>query len=368
MSEVHLVTGNDDEGIRAEARKIVDRLAGPDADEFALEVHAESEDRAPAEVVDDVLGSVLTPALFGGAKTVWLRHFAAFSDEAAKSSAANHPLTQSLYRLADQVAAGLPDGINLVMSGPKVDRKKRFCTTCAKGAKVSVQTRPELARRGWRKEVEALIRQGAADRGMKLPKGAVPYLTEAIGVDTGRIANELEKIYCYAGTQPSLAHIQEQTTGTREAMFYALNTALGARDTAAVLRTITQFLSHTTNPDSAAIGQVRLLAGWVRDVLHAKLLMHALRARSGGALASAVDRLDAARRQQYSYNVCLSKSSFVVRSLGDAAARYSGAELVDAVRFVAVADRTVVSTSRPRRLVLEALALQIVRGRQAAAR
>lgn len=366
MSKVFLISGNDEPRVSERARAVVDQLVGPDADEFSLETHRETDETTPAEAVRNAVGAVLTPSMFGGAKTVWLRDFPFANEGSAADLKAKQPLALALNELLESIQRGLPDEINLVMSGQGLMKNRRIYKTLQKLVKIEFLNKPELNNRNWRANVSELLRHAAAERGMQLPRGAIEYLTEVIGVDTARIPNECEKVYCYAGNQPTLEQIREICVGNREAVFYALTDGFGSRDLNAAFRTMSQFLGHTKDPESAVIGQVRLLCKYFRQLLHIKLLTLTLKTSPSG-LEAAIGSLSETQRTELAYYEAISMSTWQLRRMGEAAGRYKGSELVDAVSLLARADRMSVSSSVSRRTILETLATRIILGDRATA-
>jgi DNA polymerase III delta subunit len=358
MSTILLFTGSDEPTVRQKAKAAVAKLTGPEPDDFSFEVHKESDQLPPEQIINDLASSLLTPSMFGGNKTVWLSGFTLFDKEGGKN-----PLGEALGRLADLIAEGLPEEINLVISGKGIDKRRKLYKACNAVGKVQVFDQPELRNYRWREQVAQIISEQAALRRMTLPVGALEYLTEVVGVDTARIANEMEKIYCYAGTQPNLEQIRELCVGNREALFFALSDAFGTRDINLAIRTMSQYLSHVKDPEGAVIGQVRLLSKHFRQLLHAKLLMTQLNVRAH-ELGNAVGRI--AGDPAYAYNSLVGGSPWLIKRIAGQAERYSGPELVRAIALLGRFDKSLVSSPLPRRTLLETLAVQIILGQDGA--
>ena len=361
MPNVHLISGDDEPTIHEAGRKLAESLAGPDADAFGLEVYAESDERAAEDVLQDVIGSVLTPSFMGGQKVVWLQHFSAFDSEAPKSKKPESPVQKALATLKDHIAEGLPEDIILVMDGVGVGEKKPLAVACKAKGKVIIHKKPDLKKGAWRQEVTRLIAQQAKDRGMTLGRDSVDYLAEVLGVDTGRIGMELEKIACFAGDQPTRAQIMEVCTGSREAVFWALNDAMDSRDLNASLKTVAQFMDRARNADGETIRLVRMSSRRFQDLLHARILMGYLKV-SASRLGSRVQSMTDSERAAYAGNSMLNKGEWMIGKTAAAAERYSGPELVDAIACLAETDRALVSSSLPRRLLLEMTISRIITG------
>ncbi len=364
MGAIFLFSGDDAATIAEEARKTVAGLTGPEPDEFALEVIRESDDRDAAATVQDLLGSIQTPSFLGGVKTVWLSGFSAFGDEPPASEKNLSPLAKAMSQLADVIRQGIPDDINLVLSGTGVDSKKPLAKACEAAGKTRFFDQPEVDQRGWERQMQSLIRQRAGERGMTLDAAIVDYLMEAIGADTGRMTTEIEKLYCYGGENPTLEQVQELCVGNRDAGRFALSDAFGQRDLNAVFTTIGRVLDNHKNPDSACIMLTRQMAGVFQRFLHAKLLMQHLKTTPRD-LGRAIEGLTPEQEAQFEGNLALGiKNAWYRGKVAEQADCYAGAELVDAVELIAQFDKLNVSSALPRRLALETLALRIITGRR----
>ena len=359
--EIHLITGDDEPRIEAEAAKRVQRLAGDNPDAFALEVLKESDNVPPEKTLNEVLTAIQTPGFFGGRKTVWLKNFHAFSgNTSAAALKRKEPVALRLDRLQKLIAENFPDEVALVMSGPGVDARSRFYTACNEAGNVVKLAKPDLGNRNWRGDVLAVLNERATELGMKLSAAVAEYLVEVIGVDTGKILQELEKLYCYAGKQPTLEQTQEICVGSRNAVFYALNNALGRRSIAGAFTAVHQLLSHS-DENHAILGLIRQAASLFKNLLEAKLLMSHLHLRSAGALSSRLKSLNAREQELFEGNALLGMHPFRIRMLAEQAENYRGQELLRAIHVLAQADRRLVSTNLPKRLVLENLILEIMR-------
>ena len=198
MGKLYLITGNDQSGIEEDAKKLMAKMLGDDYDEFSHEVFKESDDLQGAELLKRVIESLQTPSFLGGDKTIWLQNFSGFDQEPAKSTKNPNDTGKALLALADYITESFPDDVSLLISGPGVDSRKRLFKACEKIGKTKVIKKPELNSRQWRQEVQGIMNKYAQGLEMNLDRHTLDYLTEVIGVDTGRIPMELEKIYCYA--------------------------------------------------------------------------------------------------------------------------------------------------------------------------
>lgn len=364
MGKVYLFTGDDESTISREARKTVEKLVGKDPDDFALEVLRETDDRDAAATMGEAINSILTPSFLGGEKTIWLQNFSAFGEEAAASEKKPSAVAKAISRLSELIKDGLPEDVHLVLSGTDVHGSKSLARACKAQGEVNSYAVPELNRRGWERQVETLINREADERGMKLTPSMVQYLVEAIGVATGRLANEIEKLYCFAGSEPTMEQVREICVGTREAGPFALSNAFGSRDLNAVFTAISQSLDNAKNVDSACIALTRNMGTSFRRMLHMKILMSYENLRNPNDVHPHVERMSNEEKARYPGNMVFSMSSGQKWAVAKDAVNYSGPELLEILGWLATFDKLNVSSSLPRRLALETLALRIVTGQR----
>jgi DNA polymerase III delta subunit len=357
---VSLISGDDVDRIGETARKIVDKYTGGNEDPFTFEVVREAEGGPPEAALESCLNAILTPSFMGGVKTVWLQDCSVFDqDRGAAGIKSGEPVSIAFGRLADLIESGFPADVNLVVSGKGINKRVRFYKVCSEHVTVKMLDKPDLGSRQWRGQVERIIRAGAQDHGLKVDHATVEYLIEVIGVDTGRIPQELEKLVCFAGSSPTLEDARAVCTGSRDAVFYALNNALGDRDLKAAYRVIEQLVSHSRDEDSAALGLVRRAGAFFKDLLDAKLLMIALGARSPEALKRALEGKDK-RLAEHKNSAVAKMHPFRAMNIARQASNYRGSELVEAVGTLNEAGKRMVSTSLPKRFVLEHMVASIV--------
>lgn len=357
MPDVFLITGDDHALISETARKCFDECVGENPDEFAMEIIKESDERGAEDTINELLNALMTPSFLGGHKTLWLQNFSAFDQENAKGT---NPVAVSINKLIDIIKTEFPAETTLVISGPKASGAKSLHKTIKKEGTVHVCNKPELNDRNWEANVRTIIQQRAQERGMKLTPKCVSYLIEVVGNDTGRIIQELEKVYCYAGESPQLEQVQAVCVGDREAVFYALNNSLGQRDLNGCFRVMKQLLGHTKDPEGAVIGLMRQASNLFNHLLQAKLLMLQMGLKSPGQLNSQLKAMSDDDKDAFAGNEVVTMHPYRAQMIAEQSARYSGRELVSAIGHIAQADKLMVSSPLSRKLVLENLIFQIV--------
>ena len=361
MANVYLITGNDIDGIEKRAKTIVRECTDENNDAFGLEVYKESDERGPSQVVEDALISLFTPPFLGERKTVWLQNISFPEAIGSPSrSEASPRLAGPLSKLVDFISSSFPNDISLVISGPGVGSTSPLYKSCAKAGKVISCTKPDLNSSSWRGDIRRIILNKTRQLEMTLSNEAIEYLIEVVGVDTSRLTNEIEKVYCYAGKNPLLDQVQELCVGNRDAVFYALSNAIGVRCLKTALETVKQLLAHSKEPESLVIGQIRYLGKYINELIQTKLLMSYYKISSGRQLGAALAKMNEIDKERFKENIILSKSSWRIGVLGTQAERYTGPELVSALSLVAHADKHLVSSGLSNRFILETLLVRII--------
>lgn len=362
MGNVYLVSGDDGSAIEIEAKKIIDRLVDVESDPLSLEMIREDDEKSPELILDDIIVLIKTPSFFSSNRVIWLSNIL-FLAAAGKESAIKKrdPLGLAIEQIAELIESDCLSDISLVISGLGIDAKNVLYKSCEKAGKILIFKKPEIAKKAWRKDVEAVLNDRLKEHEMTLSKEAVDYLIECIGVDTGRIANEIEKLYCFAGNSPSYNDVRSICLGNREAVFYALANTFGDRNAEDAFNTIQQLMNHTKDPEGSVLGQVRFLARYFIELLQAKLLMAHLRCKNASTLASMIQDGHEVNLAGFEGNVILGKSFWQIKMIAQQAMQYTGQELIAAIRMIAEVDKMLVSSTLSKKLLLELLSLRIIK-------
>ncbi len=365
MDNVYAILGSDEALIKKEAERIISKVAGPNADEFTLDVCETSDSVTATEALAQAVNSIQTPAFMGMTKTVWLKNFP-FDQEGTKTS--KDALNENLRTLSSMIETGIPADVNLVMSGAGSDSRKSFFKSCKKSASKNMQVldKPKITDRDWQQKVQKIIQDSAREKGLDLARNAVDHLLNVFGVNTASIENELEKIYCYCGDKKPvrMADIHDICHGDREAEFYAFGSSLGARDLNGALMSLKRLFANNKDESGTAIGVLAQTANAFRQMLQVKLFMGIARTNSYSIMnviknppAALKDRLQAACPD------VLKSNPYAMKFKAQDAEKYSGKEIIRAIHIITDAYRKAVSSSCPRQLLLEHIALQIVNGK-----
>lgn len=360
-SNLILITGDDEELIRKKTAEIIKSAAGEEPDDFSLDIIKETDDSTPVQLLTDVIKSVQTPSFFGK-KTVCLANCEFLDQEGNKTD--NAPIPKQIRALASLISEGVPSDIILIISGSGVDSRKTLFKAC-KGQNADIHNFKKLQLTGkWKDQITALIRQQAREKGLNFQHNAIEYLTEVIGTDSGRISSELEKVACACVGKDSigLKDIADICVGNSSTAFWAFSNALGDRNLKQTIRAIENILHQTKDPEAAVMGLLYQTAGHFKLLLKGKLFMQMAGLKSPDQVQQFLNRISPADKEKYKSNEFSRLHPFRALNLAKSAQKYSGQELIEAIKLFTETNRTLVSSPVSRRLLLERLATAIIKG------
>lgn len=331
MENVVLISGTDDAAVSSTARKLIEKLVGPDPDPFVFDLVRETDDMNAQQALDQAIRSVLSPSFMGGVKTVWLKDFSGVADEKKTG-----PLGRSLDRLCELIEEGFPADIRFILSGPGVDKRKRLYKTVQKHGRVVLRDKPDPKARGWERQVADQIQKAAVERGATLDQDALQCLVDVVGADTARIPAELDKLAAYAGgDQPriTLEAVKTMCRGEGETVWWAVKDAVGERKLRLALRIGEEFLRSERDDEGKVLMLVRQIGLFFREMLQARVAMRRLGVRHPGQLQSKLKGMDKAAIA----TLCeqgldlMDKHPFRVFKTAESAMNYSEEELIAAL-------------------------------------
>ncbi|QCS50115.1 DNA polymerase III subunit delta [Picosynechococcus sp. PCC 11901] len=199
---VYFFWGEDDFAIA----QAVDQIKQSVLDPAWLSFNFQTYDGSKEESIIDALNEVMTPPFGMGGRLVWL-------NEATLCQSCSDSLLQELHRTLPVV----PDSSHLLItSRKKPDKRLKSTKFIQEHAKV----REFSPIPPWQTEALAdRVRNTARELGVNLDRPATELLGEAVGNDTRRLWNELEKLKIYQGsrTQPlTQVEIQQLVAATNQ--------------------------------------------------------------------------------------------------------------------------------------------------------
>jgi len=236
------ITGSDEAAVKKAAVATAAELA-PGADAFGLEVidgGADTVDAAVSKIHETIQGLQTMPFL-GGTKLVWLKSATFLTDSVTGRS---ESVTTALDGLCEVLKVPLPDGVTFLMSAIDPDKRRTAYKQLIKLCRTVLHDKPDLGFRAGEEELIAWTAGRARERGLKISHEAVEVLAARIGLDSGQLDNELEKMVTAFGTgHPIEARdVRELVPATRESGIFDIGNAVAARDLPLALETLSQLL------------------------------------------------------------------------------------------------------------------------------
>lgn len=223
--------GTDDARVKEEAIRLSRKLTPPENAEFGLEIvngAAETSDHA-SRIVRDTIEAIQTLPFFGGDKTVWLQGANFFEDSVTGKAQAT--LT-AVENLAATLEAGLPPGVNLIIHGVGIDKRRAFFKKLKKLAELQFFDLPDASKAGWEQEVMALVRKRSKKLKFEFDPDALEHFVMTTGENTRQIDTELEKLRLFLGDRDlaTVDDVREIVSTSRAGVIFEIGDALAERN------------------------------------------------------------------------------------------------------------------------------------------
>lgn len=303
-----------------------------------------------------------TLPFFGSGKVVWLKDCNFLGDERAAQSAA---VTEALAELAQELKDFQWQGVRLLVSAGKVDKRKVFFKALDKLG--SVETFEELSvdSKDWASQCEFRARRAVQERGKAIANDALSELVARVGPNTRQLDSEIEKVCLYAGERQEItgADVAAICTRNKQARSFALADALGDRNLSALLRRLDEELwTMQFDRDRSEIGLLYGLISKVRAMLLLKEMVregHVSADADYGRFKSQLERIPADRfPADRKFNPLAMHPYMLHRALGQAK-NYSSAELIRAMDLLLTCNQRLVGSGLHEALVLQQTLVQI---------
>ena len=309
-----------------------------------------------------------TLPFFGGAKAVWFRDCNFLGEDRTASSAA---VTAALTEFAEMLKAFKWDGVRLLISASKPDKRRSFYKTLEKLGTVESFVALSADDKEWagRAETDALRIVRAA--GKDIGDDALGELVMRVGPNLRALASETEKLLLYVGDRGeiTLTDVRTLTTRQKPAQAFALGEALGDRDLGKLMRVLDQELWEIRTGADKKKSEIGLLYGLiskVRGMLMLKDLANtgALKpVRDYNAFKTQMDRVSRSAGEgmpdDKRFNP-LAGHPFVVFKTFNQSANYELPELVRAMDLLLGANVKLVSSGLDDAMVLQQALVEIV--------
>ena len=259
-----LVCGEDEFGVRERAREVFQKwsaeLGGMDHEIIDSAVTHSGE---ALKALQRLRAALQTLPFFGSGKVVWMQNCSFLGDD---RTASVHAVTEDLADLAQYLKSFSWQGVRLLISAGKVDKRKTFFKTIEKLGAVEVFAGLSVDDRDWADQAELLVRRRLQETDKSISDEAAAAMVAQVGPNSRSLASEAEKLATYVGTraQIELSDVEAIVTRNKQARAFALGDALGDRDLVRVLRCLDQELWELKSDSQRS--EIGLLYGLITKV------------------------------------------------------------------------------------------------------
>jgi DNA polymerase-3 subunit delta len=369
-----LICGDDEFAVKQRARQLYqqwcDEIGGMDHEIIEATVANSSEAVA---ALARLRAALQTLPFFGTGKVIWLRDCNFLGEERMAST---QLVTESLADLAEELKAfawSQNQGIRLLISAGKVDKRKTFFKTLDKIGLVENLAGWSADDRDWADRAELTARTAVRERKKEISEEAVAELVSRVGPHPRQLDNEVEKLCLFAADRDRIETEDVRAVCVRNklARAFALGDALGDRDLPRLLRRLDEELWELKyDSKKSEIGLLYGLIAKVRAMLMLKEMLregwikpetdyNRFKARLQDIPA---ERLPGDRR----FNP-LALNPYVLYKALPQVKRYSEAELIRAMDLLLRCNQRLVSSGLDEALVLQQALVQIISPQMAAA-
>lgn len=370
-----LVWGDDDFAVQQRARQVYRQWcdAAGGMDHEIIDAAATNSDQA-LRALGKLRAALQTLPFFGSRKVIWFQGCNFLGDERTASSAA---VTANLTDLAGELKAFRWDGVQLLLTTAKVDKRRTFFKTLDALGQVEEYAGLSFEDKDWAEQAERFVRQEVAARHKRLTADALGRLVAAVGPHLRQLSNEVEKLTLFVGDRPevTLDDVTRLVAPNKHAQAFGLGEALGDRDLVRALRALDEDLWEIRLKIDRNKSHIGLLYGLISKVRTLLLLQELVRlghlpvraeySRLKGQLALVPAGLLPADKR---YNPA-AMHPFVVAKALPQTSNYTAAELVAAMDLLLTGNQRLVGSGLDDDLVLQQALVHIIgppRGRRVA--
>ena len=360
---VSLICGEDDFAVKERAKALnaqwSQELGGMDHEIIDASVNNSGE---ALKAIGRLREALQTLPFFGSGKVVWLKDCNFLGDERAAQTSA---VTETLAELAQELKEFQWQGVRLLVSAGKVDKRKVFYKALDKLGTVETFASLSVDEKGWAEQCEFRARQAIRERGKEISETALAELVARVGPNARQLDSEIEKLTLYVGDRKQIETPDVAAVCTRNklARAFALADALGERNLAALLRRLDEELwDMQFDKDKSEIGLLYGLISKVRAMLLLKEMVRegwVKETAEYGLFKSQLERIPADRFPADKKFNPLSMHPYALhRSLAQSK-NYSSVELVQAMDLLLGCNQKLVSSGLDEALVLQQTLVQI---------
>ena len=263
---VVLVCGDDDFTVKQRAKALYDQWCGElgGMDHEVVDAVAANTGDALGKL-NKLRAALDTLPFFGGAKAVWFRDCNFLGEDRTASSAA---VTAALTEFAEMLKGFKWDGVRLLISAGKPDKRRSFYKTLEKLGTVESIVALSADDKEWAGRAETEVLRLVRAAGKDISDDALGELVMRVGPNLRALASETEKLLLYVGDRAEVALTDVRTLTTRQklAQAFALGEALGDRDLGKLMRVLDQELWEIRTGVDKKKSEIGLLYGLISKV------------------------------------------------------------------------------------------------------
>jgi DNA polymerase III subunit delta len=305
-----------------------------------------------------------TLPFFGSRKVIWFQGCTFLGDDRTAGSTA---VTAALGEFAQELKAFRWDGVQLLLSAGKVDKRRVFYKTVESLGQVEEHAGLSFEDKDWEAQAERYVQRELAARGKQMAPDVLGRFVAAVGPHLRQLSNEVEKLALFAGDRAALTDddVARLVAQGKHARAFGLGEALGDRDLPGALHALDDELWEIRLKVDRNKSHVGLLYGLISKVRTLLLLKEVIRLGHLRAdqeyrglkeqLAPLGDLLPADKR----YNPAAMHPFVVFKTLAQTA-NYSARELVAAMDVLLTCNQRLVGSSLDNDLLLQQALIQIV--------
>jgi DNA polymerase-3 subunit delta len=359
-----LIWGEDEFTVKQKAReRFAAWCAESDGlDHETIDAQANNTDEA-LRALSRLREALNTLPFFGGSKVIWFKDCNFLGEDRTASSQA---VTAELADLAEMLKGFAWEGVRLLISSGKVDKRRTFFKALSKLGSVEAFSGWSVDDRDWAAQAEAWALGALRKDGKRIGEDALGELVERAGGHPQQLAAEVEKLVLYTGarTTITLEDIESICLRSKQARAFALGDALGNRDLPTLLRRLDEELWEVKlDPRKSEIGLLYGIISKVRSMLLLKEMLRLKWVRTGGTFPSfkaQLERIPKDRLPEDRRYSPLGVNPYVLFKALPQAAQYTTEELVQAMHLLLQCNRRLVGSGLNPALLLQQTLVQIV--------
>ena len=359
-----LYWGDDEFSVKAAAKKAYTeacKLVGG-FDHETIDASAANSDES-IKAIAKVIESIQTLPFFGGGKVVWMQNASMFGDDKTASSQAVSEMVAALVEVLKKTDW---NSLMLLISAPKVDRRKTFFKTVDKVGKVEAFPGLSAEDREWEGKAAQMVRNQLREQGREMSGEAIHHLISSVGPNARGLINEVIKLCVFKAPNQRIefADVDNLVPKQRQAKAFALSEAVGDRDLPKALRLLEEELwSMKTEPKKNEISLLYGLISKIRLMLIMKELVRNGRLSPTADYRTVTEVLPKLPEEAFPLDLPFSPSKthpFPASKAMEQARRFTSEELVRALQILLDSNRQLVTSGLDGAIVLQNALVKIL--------